>query len=278
MTMDTTLEGRPAIVTGAARGIGKAIARRLGSAGARLLLNDLDAEELGRTVDKLVADGIDAVGFPGDVTRPEFGDLLVAEAVSRFGSLDIIVNNAGYTWDSLIAKMGDDQWQAMLDIHVTAPFRILRAAAPVFRAQAKADQEAEREVFRKVINISSASGLGGNVGQANYATAKSGINGLTKTLSKEWGRYKVNVNSVAFGLIRTRLTEPPTNAAGTISVAEKDIKVGVTDEFIESFEKTISLGRGATPEEAAGAVYLLCLPESNYITGEVLLCTGGIPL
>jgi 3-oxoacyl-[acyl-carrier protein] reductase len=276
--MDKTLDGRPAIVTGAARGIGRAIASRLGSAGARVLLNDLDAGELDRTVGELAAEGIDAAAFAGDVTRPEFGAELIDAAVAKFGAIDIIVNNAGYTWDALIAKMGDEQWNAMLEIHVTAPFRILRAAAPVFRAQAQADRLADREVFRKVINISSASGLGGNAGQSNYATAKSGINGLTKTLSKEWGRYRVNVNSVAFGLVRTRLTEPPTSDDKSIAVAGRRIKVGVTDEFLEDFEKTISLGRGATPEEAAGAVYLLCLPESNYITGHVLLCTGGIPL
>lgn len=275
---DSTLAGRPAIVTGAARGIGHAIATRLGRAGAPVLLNDLDAQELDQAVQTLRNQGIDAVALAGDVTRPDFGDSLVATAMDQFGGLDIIVNNAGYTWDSLIAKMGDDAWQAMLDIHVTAPFRILRAAAPVLRSQFKADQQNGRNVFRKVINISSASGLGGNVGQANYATAKSGVNGLTKTLAKEWGRFQVNVNSVAFGLIRTRLTTPSTDVDQSISVADRRIRVGVTDEFIEEFEKTISLGRGATPAEAAGAVYLLCLPESNYITGHVLVCTGGIPM
>lgn len=275
---DSTLAGRPAIVTGAARGIGQAIAGRLGRAGARVLLNDIDATELDATVEELRAQGVDAVGLAGDLTRPDFGDSLVAAAVDHFGGLDIIVNNAGYTWDSLIAKMGDDAWQAMLDIHVTAPFRILRAAAPVMRSQFNADREHGREVFRKVVNISSASGLGGNAGQANYATAKSGINGLTKTLAKEWGRFQVNVNSVAFGLIHTRLTTPPAADDRSISVADRRIKVGVTDEFVTELEKTIPLGRGATPAEAAGAVYLLCLPESNYITGHVLVCTGGIPM
>jgi 3-oxoacyl-[acyl-carrier protein] reductase len=273
-----SLAGRVALVTGAGRGIGRAIADKLAVEGAHLVVNDLDPDELAATVTGVIEQGGKAIGCPGDVTRPSFGEEFVQAALASFGSVDIIVNNAGYTWDAVIQKMTDDQWQAMLDVHVTAPFRILRAAAPWLREQARRDQADGREVFRKVVNISSASGLGGNPGQANYAAAKSGINGLTKTLAKEWGRYRVNVNSVAFGLIRTRLTEAPSNDDGTINVDDKRIKVGVSAERFAAFEQSIPLGRGATPDEAAGAVYLLCTPESDYITGHVLLCTGGIPM
>jgi 3-oxoacyl-[acyl-carrier protein] reductase len=276
--MSQSLEGKVALVTGASRGIGRAIADKLGSHGARLVLNDVDATELATTVADLRSRGVDAVGVAGDVTRAGFGDELVGAAVDGLGALDIVVNNAGYTWDGTIAKMSDQQWDAMLDVHLTGPFRILRAAAPYFRDQAKRDQAEGREVYRKVVNISSASGLGGNAGQVNYAAAKAGINGLTKTLAKEWGRYRVNVNSVAFGLIRTRLTTPVVEEGETIEVADKSIRKFVSAEQIEQIERTIPLLRGAEPHEAAGAVYLLCIPESNYITGHVLLCTGGIPL
>jgi 3-oxoacyl-[acyl-carrier protein] reductase len=273
-----SLAGKVALVTGAGRGIGRAIADKLAAEGARLVVNDLDPGELSETVTGVTRRGGEAVGCAGDVTQPSFGDEFVRAALDSFGSVDIIVNNAGYTWDSVIQKMTDEQWQAMLDVHVTGPFRILRAAAPWLREQARREQAEGHEVFRKVVNISSATGLGGNPGQANYAAAKSGINGLTKTLAKEWGRYRVNVNSVAFGLIRTRLTEAPANGEDSIQVDDKRIKVGVTAEQFAAFEQTIPLGRGATPEEAAGAVYLLCAPESNYVTGHVLLCTGGIPM
>ncbi|MTD17255.1 SDR family oxidoreductase [Nakamurella sp. YIM 132087] len=278
--MTGTLDGKVALITGAGRGIGRAIAEKLGGSGARLLLNDLDAGVLEETRDALRAGGIRAESLAGDVTAPDMGDRLVGTAVDTLGGLDIIVNNAGYTWDGIIGKMSDEQFDAMLDIHLKAPFRILRAAAPWFREQAKLETQSGHEVFRKVVNISSAVGIGGNAGQVNYAAAKAGINGVTATLAKEWGRYRVNVNSVAFGLIRTRLTAPvdTPDADSSLQVGERSIAKAVRTEHIEAIERTISLGRGATPEEAAGAVYLMCLPESDYITGHVLLCTGGIPL
>jgi 3-oxoacyl-[acyl-carrier protein] reductase len=274
--MSATLAGRVALVTGAGRGIGRAIAEKLGAHGARLVLNDLDGDELAPLVDRLRAEGVDAVAVPGDVTAADAGERLVAAAVDGMGDLHIVVNNAGYTWDGVIGRMPDEQWEAMLAVHLTAPFRILRAAAPHFRARALA--EVDRPIHRKVVNISSAVGLGGNAGQVNYAAAKAGINGVTKTLAKEWGRYRVNVNSVAFGLIRTRLTEPVSTSGETIRVADRAITKVVTAEQIVAIERTIALGRGAEPHEAAGAVYLLCLPEADYITGHVLVCTGGIPL
>ena len=196
--------------------------------------------------------------------------------METFGGLDIIVNNAGYTWDSTIQKMTDEQFQAMLDVHLVAPFRILRAAAEPIRIMAKKEAEAGREVFRKVVNISSIAGLYGNAGQASYSSAKASLVGLTRTMCKEWGRYKVNVNCVAFGLINTRLTQPIEAQQKTIDVAGRDIKVGVQPQMLDAMARMIPLGRGGTPEEAADAVYLFCSPESNYISGQVIVAGGGL--
>ena len=172
----------------------------------------------------------------------------------------------------------DVQWYAMIDVHLTAPFRILRAAQPVIRALRKAEEAQGREIFRKVVNISSIAGLGGNAGQANYATAKAGVIGLTKALSKEWGRLKVNVNCVAFGFIKTRLTEVPAGSGATITVEGSEIKVGINADLMAMLEQNIPLGRAGTPDEAAEAVFSLCAPQSNYISGQVVVCGGGISI
>jgi 3-oxoacyl-[acyl-carrier protein] reductase len=270
------LDGKVAIISGSGRGIGRAVALKLAMEGARVVVNDLDeatARETAQAV-RLVG-GVDAAVCVGDVTEPTFGDRFVATALDSFGGLDIVVNNAGYTWDNVIQKMTDEQFQAILDVHVTAPFRILRAAAEPIRRFSKAEAAAGREVFRKVVNISSVSGLGGNPGQVNYAAAKAAVVGMTKTLAKEWGRYKVNVNCVAFGFIRTRMTQPI--AAGESGGSGADRKVGVQPALLEHLEQNaIPLGRLGTPEEAAGGVYLFCSPESNYISGQVITVGGGI--
>jgi 3-oxoacyl-[acyl-carrier protein] reductase len=213
----------------------------------------------------------------GSVTDTDFGDRFVRAALDNFGGIDIIVNNAGYTWDNVLQKMSDEQWEAMLAVHLTAPFRILRAASGFIREAAKREAEAGTPKHRKVVNISSTSGVYGNAGQANYAAAKAGINGLTKAMAKEWGRYKVNVNSVAFGLIMTRLTQPLTSGEASVEIQGRTIAVGVQPDRLKAAEATIPLGRGGTPEEAAGAVYMFCIPESNYVSGQVLVCGGGRP-
>lgn len=271
------LTGKVALVSGAGRGIGRAIALKLAAEGARVVVNDLDASPAAETARAVTDVGGEAVLCVGSVTEPAFGDRFVATALDSFGGLDIIVNNAGYTWDTVIQKMTDDQFQAMLDVHVTAPFRILRAAAEPIRRFAKQEMAEGREVFRKVVNISSVSGLGGNPGQVNYASAKAAVVGMTKTLCKEWGRYKVNVNCVAFGFIRTRLTQPLAADRGLTDVAGHQIAFGVQPALIDQLEtQLIPLGRVGTPEEAADGVYLLCSPESNYISGQVLTVGGGI--
>ena len=267
------LDGKVAIVSGSGRGIGRAVALKLASDGARVVVNDLDEATARETADAIVAAGGEAVICAGSVTEPSFGERFVSAALEEFGGLDIIVNNAGYTWDSVIQKMTDEQFQAILDVHVTAPFRILRAAAEPIRRFAKAEAAAGREVFRKVVNISSVSGLAGNAGQVNYAAGKAAIVGVTKTLAKEWGRYKVNVNCVAFGFIRTRMTAPI--AADVGEGAER--KVGVQPAMLQHLEQNlIPLGRLGTPDEAAGGVYLFCIPESDYISGQVITVGGGI--
>jgi 3-oxoacyl-[acyl-carrier protein] reductase len=251
---------------------------KLAEEGARVVLNDLDAEPVQETIELIKQSGGEAVACVGSVTEPQFGKRFVQYALDSYGGLDIIVNNAGYTWDSVIQKMTDEQWQAIIDVHLTAPFRILRAAAEFIRAAAKREAAAGQEIFRKVVNISSISGLCGNAGQMNYAAAKAGIVGATKALSKEWGRYKVNVNCVAFGFIKTRLSETFAGSNATLDIQGRQVAVGVNPDLIARAEQTIPLGRFGTPEEGAGAVYLLCLPESNYISGETLVCSGGFKI
>ncbi|MEV3974343.1 SDR family oxidoreductase [Streptomyces sp. NPDC050698] len=272
----TKLDGKVALITGAGRGIGREIARKLGSEGARVLVNDLDREPAEETVALLAKDGIEAAAFPGSVTDADFGDRFVQAAQATYGRLDIVVNNAGYTWDSVVHKTTDEQFDAMLDVHLRAPFRILRAATGAFREAAKRDAETGERIVRKVVNISSVAGLGGNVGQAGYASGKAGVVGLTKTLAKEWGRYQVTVNAVAFGLIGTRLTDAPAGTGATIDVGGRDIKVGIGDELRSALEAGIPLGRAGTPEDAANAVYLFTIPESDYITGQVVVAGGGL--
>ena len=269
-----TLEGKVALVSGSGRGIGREIALKLASEGARVVVNDLDADPANETIADIISAGGEAVACIGSVTDADFGERFVQTAVDSFGGVDIIVNNAGYTWDSVIQKMTDDQWDAIVDVHLKAPFRILRAAQPVISAAAKKEAaENGRATARKVVNISSIAGLGGNAGQANYSTAKAGIVGLTKTLAKEWGRYNVTVNAVAFGYIQTRLTA--TDGADHIDVAGNSIKVGMSEQLKTMTEQMIPLGRAGTPQDAAGAVYLLCLPESDYISAQVVVCGGG---
>lgn len=275
--MSTTgkLAGKVALVSGSGRGIGREIALKLASEGAKVVVNDLDPEPGNQTVADIQAAGGEAVACNGSVTDADFGDRFVATAVENFGGVDIIVNNAGYTWDTVIQKMTDEQWDAILDVHLKAPFRILRAAQPVISAAAKAAVAAGEPVpCRKVVNISSVAGLSGNAGQANYSAAKAGITGFTKTMAKEWGRYNVTVNTVAFGIIKTRLTEAAAGN-GTIDVDGREIKVGISDALLSAAEQMIPLGRSGTPQEAANAVYLFCTPESDYISAQTVVCGGG---
>lgn len=267
--------GKVAIVTGAGRGIGRAVALKLATEGARLVVNDYDEEPALRVVHEIKELGGTAVACVGDVAAADFGERFVGTALSNFSALDIIVNNAGYTLDSVIQKMSDANFQAMLDVHVLAPFRILRAAAEPIRHFYKRESAAGREVFRKVVNVSSMSGTNGNAGQLNYSAAKAALVGMTKTLSKEWGRYKVCVNCVAFGLIETRLTSLTEESPATVMVAGHEVR-GLPVTNFKALSSAIPLGRPGTPEEAAGGIYLFCIPESNYVSGQVVAVGGGV--
>lgn len=272
MTLD--LQGRTALVTGAGRGIGRAIAQKLAQAGAAVMLNDLDRDPLFETGALIDQAGGHAKAMPGDITAPELPEKLVTAAVGAFGSLDIVVNNAGYTWDSVIQKTTDEQFQAMLEIHIAAPFRVLRAASAWIREAAKRETAEGRRVMRKVVNITSISGVDGIAGQSGYGSGKAGIIGLTKVLAKEWGRYNVNVNAVGFGFIETRLTQPLSDAS-EIDVKGHKIRVGVQPAAIEAMKQACPLGRLGTVDEAAGPVLFFCSPLSDYVSGEVLICSGG---
>ena len=267
----TVLDGKVAIVTGSARGIGRATAEILASQGAKVLINDLDGDVAEQTASEIQGD---TLVFGGDLTQPDVPDQLVQKVVNEWGRVDILVNNAGYTLDAPIHKMSDVQFQRMLDIHSIVPFRMCRAVAPHMREPAKQEREAGQEVFRKVVNVTSISGTMGNAGQANYSSGKAAVVGLTKTLAKEWGQFKINVNAVAFGYIETRLTASK-EESNTMEIGGEKIQLGIPDQLRGMAAMLIPLGRPGTPEEAAGGVFFLCSPWSNYVSGQVLNVTGG---
>jgi 3-oxoacyl-[acyl-carrier protein] reductase len=265
------LDDKVAIVTGSARGIGRATAELLSEHGAKVLINDLDGDVAEQTASEI---GGETVVYAGDLTKPGAPDELVRTAIDAWGRIDILVNNAGYTIDAPIHKMSDDAFQRMLDIHTVVPFRVIRAAAPHLREPAKQEKEEGREVFRKIVNVSSISGTMGNAGQANYASGKAGVVGLTKTLAKEWGQFKINVNAVAFGWIETRLTASKVED-NTMSIDGEQVQLGIPDQMRNLASMVIPIGRTGTPEEAAGGVFFLCSPWSNFVHGQVLNITGG---
>ena len=265
------LDDKVAIVTGSARGIGRATAELLCEHGARVLINDLDGDAARQTASEIPGE---TTVFAGDLTADGACDQLVGTAVDAWGRLDIVVNNAGYTIDAAVHKMSDDAFQRMLDIHTIVPFRVLRAAAPHLREPAKQEREQGVEVFRKVVNVSSVSGTMGNAGQANYSSGKAGVVGLTKTLAKEWGQFKINVNAVAFGYIETRLTASK-DADNVMEIGGEKVQLGIPDQLRGMAAMLIPLGRPGSPQEAAGGVFFLCSPWSNYVHGQVLNVTGG---
>jgi 3-oxoacyl-[acyl-carrier protein] reductase len=261
------LQGKFALVTGAGRGIGAATAKKLTDAGARVLVNDLDADVAQQVADELPG----AIAYPADLTELDAGDRLVEAGIEAFDGLDIIVNNAGYIWHSAIHNMSDEQWDAMLDIHVSAQFRVLRAYGRWLRGNADSSSH-----VRKVVNISSTMGLHGGATQLAYSAGKAAVVGLTRTLAKEWGRFNVTVNAVAFGAIDTRLTSPYETEPNISMVKGQPRKVGLSHQQIEQASLASPLGRIGTAEDAANAIYLMCAPESNWITGEVILASGGV--
>ncbi len=267
----TVLDGKVAIVTGSARGIGRATAELLVQQGAKVLINDLDADVAQQTSDEIHGE---TIVFGGDLTQPGLCDQLVEKVVDEWGKVDILVNNAGYTLDAPIHKMSDEWFQRMLDIHTIVPFRMCRAVAPHMREPAKREREEGREVFRKIVNVSSVSGTMGNAGQANYSSGKAGVVGLTKTLAKEWGQFKINVNAVAFGYIETRLTASK-EESNTMEIGGEKVQLGIPDQLRSMAPMLIPLGRPGTPQEAAGGIFFLCSPWANFVHGQTLNITGG---
>jgi 3-oxoacyl-[acyl-carrier protein] reductase len=265
------LDDKVAIVTGSARGIGKATAELLSEHGAKVVVNDLDGDAAQETADAIA--GETAV-HSGDLTADGAPEALIQTALDAWGKIDIIVNNAGYTLDAPIHKMSDDWFQKMLDIHLVVPFRVIRAAAPHLREPAKAERERGEEVFRKIVNVSSISGTMGNAGQANYSAGKAGVVGLTKTLAKEWGQFKVNVNAVAFGWIETRLTASKDDS-NVAEIRGEKVQLGIPEQMRGMASMVIPIGRPGTPEEAAGGIFYLCSPWANFVHGQVLNITGG---
>ena len=268
------LEGKSAIVTGSGRGIGRAVAMLFAEHGAHVVVNDLDGDVAEDVVNSINAAGGVATACVGSVTAPDFPEKIVQAAVQEFGGLDIIVNNAGYTWDAMAHNITDEMWDAMIEVHLTAPFKIIRAATPYMREVAKQEIAAGQRVHRKIINVSSTSGVAGNPGQANYAAGKMGIVGVTKTLAKEWGRFNINVNAVAYGFIETRLTAAKETQSAA-HIGENEIQLGIPDQMRKMAMNFIPLGRAGTPEEGAGPVLFLASPLSDYVTGHILLVTGG---
>jgi 3-oxoacyl-[acyl-carrier protein] reductase len=275
-SLEGMLKGKVALITGSGRGIGRAAAELFARHGARVVVSDIDPDPAGETVSSIMAAGGEAISVPGDVTDKAFPGLIVNSAIEKFGGLDIIVNNAGYTWDAVIHKMTDEQWEAIIAVHLTAPFRIIRAAAPYLRETAK--KEKERLGWpraRKIINISSTSGTRGNAGQANYSSGKAGVVGMAKTLAKEWGQFNIQINAVAFGRIDTRLTQPK-EGQEVIRRGDAEIAIGIPAERLERTTPLIPLGRGGTPIEAAGAIFFFASPLSDYVSGQVLEVAGGL--
>jgi len=270
------LKGEVAIVTGSGQGIGEAAARLFASEGAKVVVTDLDAKKSTAVAEDIKKNGGTAISIPGDITDPAFPDRLIKETIAAFGKLNVLVNNAGYTFDGVIHKMSDKQWDAMLVVHNTAPFRLIRAAAPYLRDAGKQEIDAGKiPENRVIINVSSTSGLHGNFGQANYATAKAGIIGLTKTVAKEWGPFGVRANTIAFGWIDTRLTRSKDTGA-FIEVEGKKVALGIPGADDQRSYDHIPLKRPGKVDDAAKGLLFLASHLSSYVSGHTLELTGGV--
>ncbi|KAF9229776.1 NAD(P)-binding protein [Gyrodon lividus] len=267
------LAGEVAIITGAGQGIGRSAALLFAKEGAKVVVSDIDAKKAAAVADEIKAAGGEAISVAGDVGADDFPKIIVDATAKAFGQINHIVNNAGFTYDKMLHTMPDDVYDVIMKIHVRAPFRLVRAAAPYFRVKS------ETPANRSIINVSSTSGLHGNVGQANYAAAKAAVVGLTKTVAKEWGPFGVRANTVAYGLVHTRLTAAKEDGA-TIEVDGKKVALGIPASQARVAESVstsvdIPLRRGASADEAAAAMLFLASPLASYVSGHTLEVTGG---
>ncbi|KLO05618.1 short-chain dehydrogenase/reductase SDR [Schizopora paradoxa] len=265
------LKDEVVIVTGAAQGIGRSCAIIFAREGAKVVVSDLDEKKAQIVVDEIKAAGGEAIAVGGDVGAEDFPERIVKVTVDAYGKINHIVNNAGFTYDKMLHTMPDDSFDVIMKIHVRAPFRLIRAAAPYFRVKGNTEN-------RSIVNVSSTSGLHGNVGQLNYAAAKSAVIGMTKTIAKEWGAFGVRANTVAFGFIQTRLTQAK-EAGASIVIDGKQVALGIPGGGKQADANKpvpgVPLGRGATPDEAANAVLFLISPLASYVSGHTLEVTGG---
>ncbi|KAJ7259826.1 hypothetical protein C8J57DRAFT_1339245 [Mycena rebaudengoi] len=265
------LAGEVAIITGAGQGIGRSAALLFAKEGAKVVISDIDEKRLAGVEQEIRAAGGDVLAVSGDVGADDFPKKIVDATVQKYGKINHIVNNAGFTFDKMLHTTPDDTFDIIIKIHIRAPFRLIRQAAPYFRLKP------EQRENRSIINVSSTSGLHGNVGQANYAAGKAGVIGLTKTIAKEWGPFGVRANTIAFGLIHTRLTAAK-EAGTTIEIEGKKVALGVPGAKPDApvNPAAIPLQRGGTPDEAAAAMLFLASPLSSYVSGHTLEVTGGV--
>ena len=245
------LEGKVALVTGAARGIGRAIALRLAAMGAAVVVNDLAPEEaIGAVVAEIEGAGGKALGVRANITVAAEVAAMVEKVVATFGELHILVNNAGITRDMLVMRLSEEDWDAVLTTNLKGAFLCARAAVrPLMKAR-----------WGRIVSVSSIVGLVGNAGQANYAAAKAGLIGLTRSLAKELGSRGITANAVAPGFIAT------------------DMTAGLPDKVKEEAQARTPAGRLGTPEDVAAAVAFFCSEEASFITGQVLAVDGGMAM